>query len=393
MDVVPDNFKTILEITGSLNGRLLLITKESNQSVVISVNEGFVNVDTVHPIPKVLLDEVENFTPQQGQEVFVAHSQGDRRIPKNLQPEPATSSWSEILVPLQLENSTIGVLSASKPESDLYSQEDILQFSLFARQLTGALLGVKFKMDWQSAEERIQEILQESHELAAILVHDLQGPLGNVLASLELLQTEVGSGVESSPSPMMDIAIRSSKVLEAMVNSLLDITRFEAGQEITDLEPVAVSEIIDYVAEVEGPVLEQREVTLKRELEPNLPLILVNANIFQRVLLNLLDNALKVSKRDQTITVSAYVNAKEDAVRICVLDQGPGIPEAYHERIFEKYQRVDNTSTSKGLGLGLAFCKLAMEAHGGKIWVENSTDQGACFCMILPVENQANLNN
>jgi signal transduction histidine kinase len=102
---------------------------------------------------------------------------------------------------------------------------------------------------------------------------------------------------------------------------------------------------------------------------------------------------MKVSKQNQKITVSAYLDDNEDFVSVCVLDQGPGIPEAYHERIFEKYERLESASTSKGLGLGLAFCKLATEAHGGRIWVENTQDQGACFCMILPVENQAQINN
>jgi NtrC-family two-component system sensor histidine kinase KinB len=146
------------------------------------------------------------------------------------------------------------------------------------------------------------------------------------------------------------------------------------------------------VAEIEKPVLDQRQVTIVRDFEPNLPLINVNIDILQRVLLNLFDNAIKVSKQNQIITVGAFVSEDDNQVQICVIDQGPGIPEEYHERIFEKYQRVETSSESKGLGLGLAFCKLALEAHGGQIWVENIPDQGACFCMMLPFENQVKSN-
>jgi signal transduction histidine kinase len=393
MDILPDIFKTILEITGSQKGRLLLIDRESNQTVIISANESRLDVDVVNPIPKVLIDEVENFRAQNSLEIFAAHSQGELGRVNLAHLETTTTRWSEILLPLQIEDKSIGIISASKPENGQFAWEDILQFSLFTGQLSGALVARKFKTDWQSAEERVQEILVDNQNIAAILVHDLQGPLANVLASLELLQTEVASEDKSSPALMIDIATRSSKVLESLINSLLDISRLEAGQEITELELVAISEIIDFVADVEGPVLEQRQVTLVRELEPNLPLINANVNILQRILLNLFDNAMKVSKQNQKITVSAYLDDNEDFVSVCVLDQGPGIPEAYHERIFEKYERLESASTSKGLGLGLAFCKLATEAHGGRIWVENTQDQGACFCMILPVENQAQINN
>jgi len=392
MEILPDIFRTILEITGCPNGRLLLIDRESNQAVIISANEDRVEVDAFNPIPKVLIDEVENFSTQTSLEIFAAHSNGEfgRVDLSNL--GTTTTQWTEILLPLQIEDTAIGIVSASKLETEQFEREDILQFSLFVGQLAGALSNRKFKTDWQSAEERVQEVLQDNHNIAAILVHDLQGPLANVLASLELLQTEVTIEDETSSALMIDIAIRSSKILESLVNSLLDISRLEAGQEIMDLEPVAISEIIDFVVDAESPIIEQRQVTLMRELEPNLPLINANVNILQRVLLNLFDNALKVSKRNQTITVSAYLNDNEDFVSVCVLDQGPGIPETYHERIFEKYERLESTSTSKGLGLGLAFCKLATEAHGGKIWVESAPDQGACFCMNLPVESQVKTN-
>ena len=170
-----------------------------------------------------------------------------------------------------------------------------------------------------------------------------------------------------------------------MVNSLLDISRLEAGQEVTSRQPLTVSDLVDFVAEVEGPELEQRHVTLTRELSPDLPLLFVNIDIIQRVLLNLIDNALKVSRQGQTITVRAHCENGDRMARIAVIDQGPGVPEIYRERIFEKYQRVNGMSTSKGLGLGLAFCKVAVEAHGGQIWVEDGPDEGACFCLTVPV--------
>jgi len=387
-DALPGILRTILETTGYQNGRISLITSESNATLVVSATDGRDETESLDSPPRNLQEALEFFDAQPDREVYIAHSPPGEGALRASGPEETPVPWSEIFVPLRAENSTFGILSLQKPGSEIFAQEMILLLSLFARQMAAAFNSFKLKTAWQSAETQVQEILRDKHDLAAILVHDLQGPLANVLTSLELLEAEVGGEENSSLSLMMDIAIRSSKLLEALVNSLLDISRLEAGQQITDLELVAVSDIVDYVAEVEGPVLEQRQVTLVRDIDPNLPLIKVNVDILQRVLLNLFDNALKVSKRDQKIFVSAYHDVDNRDVRICVLDQGPGVPEAYHERIFEKYQRVDESSTSKGLGLGLAFCKLAMEAHGGRIWVENTAEQGACFCLILPIDNQ-----
>lgn len=225
-----------------------------------------------------------------------------------------------------------------------------------------------------------------------MLVHDLQGPLGNVVTSLEMIQTELDRRGDSSLLYMMDIAVRSSKQLQVLVDSLMDISRLEAGRPVTDLAPVAVTDLIDFVADVASPEFEERRVELVREISADLPLINGNADILQRVLLNLLNNALKVSKADQAITIRAAVEPGANEVRISILDQGPGVPDTHRERIFEKYQRLADSSSSKGLGLGLAFCRLAVESHGGRIWVEESPAAGACFCFTVPVADGPTLD-
>lgn len=280
----------------------------------------------------------------------------------------------------------MGLLTMLKPGRDRFGQRDILLSSLFAGQIEAALTTLQLQEELLSAERHSQDLLQDNQDLAAILVHDLQGPLGNVLTSLEMVQEGLAHQADTGLSLMMDIAVRSSKQLQTLVHSLLDIGRLEAGQEVTDRRPVSVSELVDFVAEAEDPVLEQRQVTLSQELSPDLPLIDVNVDIIQRVLLNLFDNALKVSKPGQVIAIRANVENGDSAVRVSIVDQGPGIPAADRERIFEKYQRINGISASKGLGLGLAFCKLAVEAHEGRIWVEDAPDDGACFSFTVPVE-------
>lgn len=228
------------------------------------------------------------------------------------------------------------------------------------------------------------ELEEMRQDLTAMLVHDLQSPLGNVISSLELIKHEVPADNDSPLSAMVDIAIRSSHHLQTLVNSLLDISRLEAGHPITKQTAVGVNELLDLVYEIEEPNFERREVAFVRDVPANVADVSIEESMIRRVLLNLLDNALKYSHENRQILVTARNVPGEEMVLISVADQGQGIPTAYRERIFEKFQRITTSAESKGLGLGLAFCRLAVEAHGGRIWVDDAPGGGARFNFTLP---------
>ena len=149
------------------------------------------------------------------------------------------------------------------------------------------------------------ELEQMREDLTAMLFHDLQSPLGNVISSLELLAYEIPP--ESANSPlyaMLDIARRSSRRLETLIRSLLDINRLEAGQPITEQIQVDINNLINEVHEIERPNFEQRRVQFANTLPTNLPDVFVEEDMIRRVLVNLVNNALKYSSEDQFITVS-----------------------------------------------------------------------------------------
>lgn len=226
-------------------------------------------------------------------------------------------------------------------------------------------------------------------DLAAMLVHDLQSPLGNVISSLELVQGEIPANSSPVLRTMLDVAVRSSQHLQVLVDSSLDISYLEAGFPIINRTKVSADALIDYVYAVEEPDLEQRRVTAHRHISPDIPDVLVEENMLRRVLINLLSNALKHSRQGQSITIEAGRFADEEMVLFSVTDQGQGIPEPYRELIFEKFQRVRTASASAGLGLGLTFCRLAIEAQGGQIWVEDGPTGGARFCFTVPAAPDA----
>lgn len=231
---------------------------------------------------------------------------------------------------------------------------------------------------------RLVELDQMREDLAAMLVHDLQGPLGNILYSLELVKNELPENSSDTMRLMLDTAYRSSQHLQYLVDSLMDISHLEAGHPISNLIAVDVDELVEYVIAVEEPNLETRGVAAACTIDSNLPAVLADESMLRRVLLNLLDNALKHSRNGQTVTIEAQLDAGAKKVRFSVIDQGQGVPDTYRNLIFEKFQQVRTNSAASGLGLGLAFCRLAVEAHGGRIWVEDAPSGGACFCFTVP---------
>jgi signal transduction histidine kinase len=158
----------------------------------------------------------------------------------------------------------------------------------------------------------------------------------------------------------------------------------EAGQGIGTPELVAVKDLLQAAVEAVTPTAEGKEVVLAMTIARDLPEVKADPDMIKRVLINLIENSIKYSSEKQTVTVGAKRRGRE--VQFWVEDQGRGIPKTEHERIFEKFTRVTSgaSGNTKGLGLGLAYCKLAVEGHGGEIWVESEEGKGARFIFTLP---------
>ena len=256
-----------------------------------------------------------------------------------------------------------------------------------ARRLTPGREGT-WQWIYHDISSRV-EVEEMRQDLTAMLLHDLQSPLGNVISTLELLRMQMGSDGDAMTLELLDIASRSSGQLQRLIASLMDISRLEAGQPVGQQTTIALPKLIGDAYEMDEPNFARRGVVLHRLLPDDLPLLYVEPNVISRVLLNLFDNALKYSRDGEQITVEGRA-IDNGEVLISVSDQGNGIPKEYREIIFEKFRRIKNDSSSKGLGLGLAFCRLAVEAHGGRIWVDDAPDGGARFNLTLPQAEEGN---
>jgi NtrC-family two-component system sensor histidine kinase KinB len=232
------------------------------------------------------------------------------------------------------------------------------------------------------------ELQRMRDDLTNTIVHDLRSPLSSILGSLYFIEELVEDQDPASPTrEALTISIRGANKLMNLVNSLLDIARLSAGQALVELHPQRLEMILDAAVEYLLPLAGDGEITLSKIVEPDLPLVLVDEDKINRVIVNLIDNALKFTPRGGQVTVSAerWLNSDDGSyVRCIVRDTGPGIPPEYRSRIFERFVQISNRQgRRRGTGIGLNFCQLAVEAHGGRIWVDEAPGGGSEFSFTV----------
>jgi signal transduction histidine kinase len=257
-----------------------------------------------------------------------------------------------------------------------------------ASQVIGRLLVFR-----DITEEKELEEMRE--DLTGMIIHDLRSPLTAVLSGLEMIK-DVAFDEDSDPLAVeaMQVAGRGCQSMLTLVNSLLDISRLESGQMPLERAPAPLSPLVRSVVSRMSPLAVGRGVVVHTALAPDLPMVEIDNEKIGRVLTNLLDNALKFAPAGGRITLrAAHQNDELGNVLLCsVSDDGPGIPQEFQEKIFDRFAQVRHQAVPqrlRGTGLGLAFCKLAIEAHGGRIWVESDPGQGSTFYFTLPVADIA----
>jgi NtrC-family two-component system sensor histidine kinase KinB len=231
------------------------------------------------------------------------------------------------------------------------------------------------------SERRAQERMRI--DLTSMIFHDLRAPLGNIVSSLEMLHSVVPLEDEDLQS-VLNIAMRSSRRLSRLLDTLLDVARLEAGQSVLVPAQGKLGPVILEAVEELRPVAQAKSHVISVHIADGLPEAMLDESMMLRVMINLVENAIKYTPSGGKITIDARQHDSRLEVR--VTDNGPGIKAADQERIFAMFGRVSGEGKPKGLGLGLAFCRLAIEAHGGEISVESKEGSGSTFFFWLPLD-------
>jgi signal transduction histidine kinase len=208
--------------------------------------------------------------------------------------------------------------------------------------------------------------------------------MGNLMNVIRTIPHLVGESTSDSPlAQMMDIATHSGQQMHDLIDSMLDVSRLEQREVPLNRTRGQVENLLRSVGDQFSTMAESRQIELSIEMQDRLPVLWADQDMIRRVLANLVSNAIKYSPREERIEIVA--GEHEGCIQFSVSDHGAGIPPHYQWRIFDKFARVQQEGAPKGVGLGLAFCRLAVEAHGGLIWVDSVPGQGSTFSFTLPV--------
>ena len=239
------------------------------------------------------------------------------------------------------------------------------------------------ELDRAYTELRRVEAMRD--DLTYMIVHDLRTPLTSLLTGLQSLEL-LG---ELSPDQLEVVwmAVTGGQTLLSIINDLLDIGKMESGTVELKRQEIAPRKLLDEAAAQVSALLIEKRLTLTKAAPDTLPALRADQDKLCRTLVNLLGNAIKFTPKDGAITLTARYDAAEEAVVFSVSDTGEGIPKEAFERIFEKFGQVETRQGGRKMstGLGLTFCKMAVEAHGGRIWVESEPGKGSSFSFTLPV--------
>lgn len=231
------------------------------------------------------------------------------------------------------------------------------------------------------------QLEQLRRDLSSMVYHDLRGPLANILGSILKLGQVLNQHDNPAVPRLLHLGLRSAQQLQRLIDSLLDIQRLEEGQTMLNQQLTEFHVLMTDVLQLMQPIAQEADQTVEVDLSP-IPVTYLDSDMIVRVIINLMQNAIKYTPEGGSIVLAARLQGA-DTILVSVADSGPGIPPEMHDRIFDKFSRVKYNDVPKGVGLGLAFCRLAVEAHGGRIWVESDGEHGAIFRFTLPLRTQA----
>ncbi|MBP7549838.1 MAG: response regulator [Gemmatimonadaceae bacterium] len=236
--------------------------------------------------------------------------------------------------------------------------------------------------------KRLRELQKARDDLMRMIVHDLKTPLTSMLATLEMLRDGDFGPIEDRPARALSDVEGKAEDLLGLIQDLLDVSKVEEQSLALAPEPIAPAALLAEMLFDWELRFRQEQTTARTEVADDAPIFLADKTLVKRVLANLVQNAITHSPVPVTLTLGARRDPA--GIVLSVTDDGPGIPEEYQGLVFQKFEQVrtPNAPRVRSSGLGLAFCRVAVEAHGGRIWVRSAEGQGSTFHLLLPLEPQ-----
>jgi signal transduction histidine kinase len=310
---------------------------------------------------------------------------------------PAHLEQIDALIPPQVQPWQL----AARVKQALEYQNIKERVGILSRQLlelNDEVVGTKNTLLAQNREldfmnRRLRKLSELKELLTGMLVHDLKAPLTAMMGAMQFLTMDPDNTITEGSRKILSGGLAAGKQMQRLTETLLDEQKLENNQLVFDIEPTNFEEVLGTSIEMMSPLFNMYKVTLNTQIPPDLPLLQADPMILQRIIENLLDNAVKYSPANEAISVQ--ITPKGNIVEICIADRGEGIPPEQRDSVFDRFTQLEAPKAERirgGVGLGLTFCKLAVETMGGEIWVGSLNNVGAAFFFTLPILKNENNN-
>jgi signal transduction histidine kinase len=287
-----------------------------------------------------------------------------------------------VSVPLLRAGQKLGVLTVrSTYPLARFNDDDARLLSLFGDQAVAALTTAELVEQQRKAVETLERLNSAKSDFVSIVSHEFRTPLTGIQGFSELMRDE-----DLTVAEMKEYAgdiNKDAQRLNRMITEMLDLDRMESGKMTLRPTRVDLNAMVRDAADRLAPTAARHPVQLN--LDPELPLLDIDGDKIQQVLVNLLSNAVKYSPTGGLIVITTRVEG--DLVHVFVRDNGLGIPADSLEKVFERYSRLESGATRyiQGTGLGLPIARQIIEMHGGRAWVESTVGEGSVFQFTLPL--------
>ena len=368
----------------ALNRRL-----EQLQALLNSTRDGVLMVDTegqvvlVNPMAGRQLRSEPELLHRQGLDVdevahWLGYSSADlqeilRQMNAGIAPQPSREIY---------KSSYPQPSSAGTPVSR-YIERNSVPVLAEDQQIMGWLMTLRDVTEEQESAELRQDVTR-------MIVHDLRNPVSTLMSTLNRIEQTIPTPTTNGSTHLVDNAKRGCLTMLDMIDSLMDIHRMEAGKLVVEAEAMRLPPLVEVAVDHLQPLADERQIKLTSHIPDDLPAIWGDEMLLRRVLVNLLDNAFKFTPQGGQVQVAlqaetAEIGENAGGIRVSIADTGPGIPPDKRSFIFDRYTRISQGGAQvRGTGLGLTFCKLVIEAHGGDIWVESTPTGGSQFFFTVP---------
>lgn len=299
---------------------------------------------------------------------------------------------SMVTVPLKHKEEVTGIIVLGKRKKEEYSMEEKSLLDAICAHIViaikNATLYKKLEENLKTLEEKnnkLKDLEIKKEKLTYMIVHDLKNHIQEIMAYSEYLYKNSGIKNEKFQRMFQHIFLSSHNISEMTMN-MLEIGKIEEGKIKINYYPVIVGDILKELLNKMSIKIQNKNIEIIMSLPEELPPMKADKHLLSRVLMNILDNGIKNSKPSGKIKIEVIKD--EHDFLFCIIDEGKGVPPEYREKIFEDFFSLNTEESLIGTstGIGLSFCKMAVEAHGGRIWVEENSPSGSKFYFTLPVK-------